>query len=134
MIRVVLDANLLVSALFGSENATHILALARAGILTPILTSEIRSEYDEVLTRPGFAWSVAEARRLVRMLGRRAIVVKPARTIRRIRRDPADNRFLEAALAGRATFLITGNRRHFTFARFGPTWIVSPSDLLLSLF
>ena len=134
MIRVVLDTNLLVSALLGSENAADILALARAGLLTPMLSSDVRSEYEEVLTRPGFPWSVTEARRFVRTPRRYAIVVEPARAIRKILPDPADNRFPEAARAGKGTLLVTGNRRAFTFSRFGSTSIVSPSDLQLSLF
>ena len=42
----------------------------------------------------------------------RSVIVRPRETFKVIN-DEADNRFLEVAVAGRAEYLVTNNRRHF---------------------
>jgi uncharacterized protein len=52
--------------------------------------------------------TVLEARALVALLRRRALLVRPTVTIRRSR-DPADDKFLECAVAGEAEVLVTAD-------------------------
>jgi hypothetical protein len=52
--------------------------------------------------------TVLEARALVALLRRRALLVRPTVTIRRSR-DPADDKFLECAVAGEAAALVTAD-------------------------
>ena len=43
-------------------------------------------------------------------------------------KDDSDNRFLEAAQAGHADYLVTGNTKHFPMGPFGETLIVTPAQ------
>jgi predicted nucleic acid-binding protein len=44
-------------------------------------------------------------------------------------RDPADNRFLECAEAGKADYIVTGNKRDFP-SKWRQTQIVNSRELL----
>ncbi len=43
--------------------------------------------------------------------------------------DPADSKFLHCAHASQAEFIVTGNKRHFPDAPYGPTRVVSAGEL-----
>ena len=45
-------------------------------------------------------------------------------------KDEPDNRFLELAVFAKADFLITGNKNHFIFSRYGSLQIVSPKEYI----
>jgi putative PIN family toxin of toxin-antitoxin system len=113
-LRVVVDTNVLVSALLkeGSvpERALHVL-LEHAVVL---LDARLADEYASVLARPKFA-AIDSSRRdaLLERLRTRAepVVQVPAYT--GTLDDPDDRAFVEVALAGKADALVTGNVRHF---------------------
>lgn len=55
-------------------------------------------------------------------------MVNPRREVTAAR-DPDDNRFLECAEAGRADYLVTGNKRHFP-KKWRQTLVVNASELI----
>src|SRR5438132_1621345 len=69
----------------------------------------------------------AEAEALLRRI---SIVVEPAREVAVIREDPEDNRVLEAARAGDADVIVSGDRHLLSLERFGATVIRNPRELL----
>ena len=135
MIRVVVDTNVIVSALLkaGSDPAL-IVSLILGEEITLCLSEEIWKEYGGVLARNKFARldraSVAE---FLDRLKASALWVEPRIKVNRIKEDPADNAFLECALAAEAHFFITGNRKHFSFPKFRKCRIVSPREMLILL-
>ena len=44
--------------------------------------------------------------------------------------DPGDDKFIACALAGKADFLVTGNKRHFPQTEFRNTRVVNAAELL----
>jgi uncharacterized protein len=114
MIRVVLDTNVVVSALLVRGGAeAYALDLATAGKVQMFATAVILSEYREVLGRSKFSRIgpevIDDALALIR---RRAILVQPKIALA-VSADDSDNRFLECAEAADADYLVTGNKRHF---------------------
>jgi uncharacterized protein len=113
MIRVVLDTNVIVSALLTPQGAeAEVLLLALNGAVSLGVSDSLVSEYEEVLARPKFkrpADVVAGLLADIRTVGH---VVRPKHTLAVIPHE-SDNRFLECAEAFKAHFLITGNTRHF---------------------
>jgi len=77
---------------------------------TLIITLETMGELEDVLARPKLARYVPEPlwRRFIRRLAMAALVV-PAEQVRACR-DPADDRFLEAALAGSASVIVPDDK------------------------
>jgi uncharacterized protein len=128
MIRAVYDTNIIVSGLLNPEGIPSILLdLATQGYIRLFLSEEILKEYEEVLMRPKFGFSSRLVKRFLRKLQAKGKVVRPKTTVK-ILKDPADNKFLECALSGRAKYLVTGNTRHFPFRDFQGIKIVSPRE------
>jgi uncharacterized protein len=114
-VRLVLDTNVLVSALLGPNRVpAQALAAAMAANATFLVDARIEAEYREVLFRPKFA-SAPTARRdeiLQQVLSRAEQVLVTAPFPGPLP-DPDDALFIEVALAGRAYALVTGNVKHF---------------------
>ena len=113
MRRIVLDTNVLVSALLSTKgNEFLALRLALSDAFEVGVTTAILNEYREVLERPRFKISRLKIETLFLELEASARLVRPANAVE-ASPDEADNRFLECAETIDAEFLITGNKRHF---------------------
>ncbi len=127
--RVVPDTNVLVSAIVFGGLPGQLVELAAEGYLQLVLSPPLVDELREVLRRKfGFSdAAVYEAETLLRRVG---TVVEPERELAIIREDPEDNRVLEAALAGDADIIVSGDRHLLSLERFGTVPIVTPRELL----
>ena len=128
--RVVLDANVYISALLVGRGCEEILTLGRTGVLQILSSQEIIDEVVSVLRRK-FRWSPAdirqfldEARDLCRM-----IPFDPAEV--EFPADPADAKILACAVAGKADVIVTGDKKHLLpLKRYRGIPIVSPAEFL----
>lgn len=112
--RVVLDTNILVSALLTpGGNADRIVRAATTGALLPLHDERVLAEYREVIHRPKFAFDPRIVRAVLAELERGGLPVV-ASPVSVVLPDPDDLPFLEVAASGRADALITGNERHFS--------------------
>ena len=126
--RVVLDTNILVSALLtpGGKPAS-VVEFASGAVLTPCFDVRVLQEYHEVLGRGGFAFSRDEVARLMRDLRRSGLpFLTPPSTFPLP--DETDRPLLDVALAADA-WLITGNLRHFP----GVSKAMDPAEFLALL-
>jgi len=135
MLRVILDTNIVISALHKPDSdADIILNLAldeEAGLLQLCLSKAILTEYLEVLSRNKFKYfNRAKTQAMLGAIKRISFWVSPKVNIDLIKADPEDNKFLECALEARADFIITGNTRHFPFKKFKTTRIVTPREFI----
>lgn len=130
MIRVVIDTNVLVSAMIASHGNEAVVVIAVSqGFLTPLLSREIVTEYREVLLRPKFSFADAEVTALLELLDRNGQFVRNS-SIGRVSPDPDDDKFIACARAGKAEFLVTGNKRHFPEGQLPGVRIVSAGELI----
>ena len=130
--RIVLDANVLVSALlspFGPPG--EILRLVTAGAVGVCHDSRILGEYRQVLLRPAFPFRLAQVESLLDQIEADGVPVAAFPVSERLP-GPDDEAFLAVALAGEADFLITGNLRHFPETSRQGVRVVSPRDFLNS--
>ena len=132
MQRIVLDTNVLVSALIGKGNPKRILELILAGSIKICLSDSVFQEYTEVLKRPKFFQYVefhANAQKVLNSLYAIAEIIEPTEQLRQHCPDKDDDKFLELAIASTAQFLVTGNLKHFP-QNLKSDFIVSPSRYL----
>lgn len=124
--RIVLDTNVLVSALLNPNGApAAVLAGVLSGGITLLLDNRILFEYEEVLNRPTFGFDIGETRALLDFLGAESEnVLAPPVSIELA--DPGDTPFYEGAVSANARFLVTGNLKHYPEKE----WIVSPRHFL----
>lgn len=114
MIRVVLDTNVVVSAVLTRGGAeAHALDLAAARKIQLYVSVAILTEYEAVLRRSKFSRVSPKAiDTALELIQRVAIIVNPKEMLG-VSSDESDNRFLECAEAADADYLVTGNKRHF---------------------
>ena len=109
--RVVLDTNVMVSALNFPGNERLVLELALRGRFECYLSRFILEEVAGVLTRK-FDWDEERTAQVLQAIENGATVIDPPRLPELIEDGHADNRILECAVAANADYLITGDRRH----------------------
>lgn len=101
----------MISALLFSGTASRLVSLWQSRRITVLISREILTEYLRVFAYPKFHLSDQEIRPLIEE--ELLPFVETSRVRRRlavVRRDPDDDKFLECAVAGRAKYLVTGDR------------------------
>jgi putative PIN family toxin of toxin-antitoxin system len=129
--RVVIDTNVLISGLL-STTSTPANAVEKAVTKAQLIaTIETLRELIEKLHSPKFDHYVRRDRRDA-LLERVASLVEIIDVLQSIRasRDPKDDRFLEAAVNGRADVIVTGDKDLLGLNPFRGIAIVTPADYL----
>jgi putative PIN family toxin of toxin-antitoxin system len=110
--RIVLDTNVLVSALINDSGApAQVVDLCIAGDLELAVDARILSEYRNVLCRPELGLDAADVDALLDLAVHAEHVV--AVPLPLSLPDADDMPFLEVAVAAAADALVTGNAKHF---------------------
>ena len=125
MIKVVLDTNVLVSALLVAESTpARLLNMVLNGRISLCYDSRIMLEYKTVLFRPKFPFQKRDVQILLDTLMRigGSILAEPSEVQFS---DVTDKKFFEVALSADA-YLITGNGKHYPEHKR----ILSPAEFL----
>jgi putative PIN family toxin of toxin-antitoxin system len=130
-LRVVFDTNVVVSAMLLPLSIPR-RALDRAlreG--RPLISAATTTELDDVIHRPRFDKYLSEEERIefLTTLVREAELVNVVERVTDCR-DPRDNKFLELAVSGRATHVVTGDSDLLVLHPFRGIIVVSPSEFL----
>jgi putative PIN family toxin of toxin-antitoxin system len=125
MIRVVLDTNIILSALLNPLGPPAQIVLSAADRSVELCVSgDVYAEYEEVIHRPALRLSAAAIAAMLRWIRENALWVRTPERVQACD-DANDNVFLECAQAAKAHYLVTGNLPHFP-ARWGDTRVVLP--------
>lgn len=135
--RVVVDTGVLVSALIQPRGTVRdVLRALRAGRFIVVYSTEIIVEIIEVLGRPKMRLKYHaqpdEITALINLMRLRGELVIPKRVVT-LCRDPKDNKFLEAALAGEAKIVVTGDDDLLVLHPFEGIEVLCPAEFLLKL-
>jgi putative PIN family toxin of toxin-antitoxin system len=127
--RVVLDTNILVSALFWDGNERAVLTECRKKRFELVLSPEILLEVERVLDKK-FECPEERLTDYIRTLLAMSELVFPGIKLDVIRRDPSDNRILECASCGNAEVIVTGNNDLLELGEYGAIQILTAKELL----
>ena len=129
--RVVIDTNVVISAIFWPGKPKQLLNQVRVRKLTFLTSDILLTELKEVLTRKDkpFKLSEEEAQRVLAATRDLADIVASHSRVN-ICRDEADNRVLECAIDGRADWIITGDRHLLEFQTFEGIKIATVASFL----
>jgi putative PIN family toxin of toxin-antitoxin system len=133
-VRVVLDTNVIVSAtLIRGGNEDRILRAWQRGMFDLVLSHEIIEELARALSYDKLRksrWITDEdTLELLETLAHSSVLV-PGRVKVKASRDPADDKFLAAALEGEAAFVVTGDRDLLDLMHYREIRIVRPARFL----
>ena len=127
---IVLDTNVLISAILFGGDPQKILEMVIAGSVECALSLVILDELRDVLQRPKFGFSSKQALAIVEELCGLCEIVRPSVKISVVKADPDDDRVIECALEAKATLIVSGDAHLLDLDRFKGIRIVSPSGFL----
>jgi putative PIN family toxin of toxin-antitoxin system len=122
--RVVADTNVFISALMFGGLPGQFLELAMRRRFTLVTSKALLDELDEKL-RGKFAVSERDALSIRAKLEASASAVDPDFELTAVPGDPDDNRVLECAVAGKADFVVSGDRHLLRLGDYEETAIVT---------
>ena len=127
---VTLDTNTLASGALSTEGSppTLILNAWREGRFTLVVSTDILTELERTLAKPYFASHIpaAETVALKALLLQYAVLAPVSGKVSGVASRKEDDRILEAAVAGKATYLVTGDAQLQRLEAFQGVHILSP--------
>jgi len=118
VLRVVLDTNVLISAILFGGKPRQILEKAIRGEIRLCLSEPILEELKGVLQRSKFDYSPEMIQFILTELMSIADFVNPSETLNVVLQDPEDNRILECAVEAKANYIISGDLHLLKLSRY----------------
>ncbi|WP_041245655.1 putative toxin-antitoxin system toxin component, PIN family [Geotalea uraniireducens] len=131
MKQVILDTNVLVSALLFKGRLTRLVELWQNGLIIPVISRETFTELRQVLHYPKFALTADEIKAIIEdEILPFFDVVDVAENADGVCRDPYDDMFLAVAVSAQASYIVTGDKDLLALESYGAAKIVSPQEFL----
>ena len=129
--RVVLDTNVLISALLFEGEVSRLVVQWQMGVFPPVISKATFKELETALSYPKFHLSSEE----IRMILTEEIlpffeVVEVKEKIEGVCRDAADDKFISCALSAGVEVIVTGDKDLMAVKKHRTVRIVSASDFL----
>ena len=131
--KIVLDTNVLISAIVFGGKPRKILEAVSRGELTLFLSEYILDELKAVLQRPKFGFPSEVIRTILSELHTIGNIVTPSKRIFEIQEDPDDNRIIECAVEGSANYIVSGDTHLLNLKQYQNVRVVSPDEYLVIL-
>jgi putative PIN family toxin of toxin-antitoxin system len=130
-VRVVLDTNVMVSALLFQGRLSKIVDLWKEGKIVPLLSRDTFNELKTVLEYPKFSLTAGEIKNIIEDEVLPFFeIVEEAGKIGRICRDAEDDKFIVCAVSGAADFIISGDNDLLDIGKYKSIKIINASELL----
>lgn len=129
--RVVLDTNILVSALLFKGDLARIVDLWKKGKIIPVLSRETFAEFEAVLEYPKFSLTRQEIKVIIEEEFLPYFeVIEITEDVEGICRDTDDDKFIACAVSASADFIVTGDKDLLDMGKYKSVKIISASVLL----
>jgi len=130
-LKVVLDTNILVSALLFRGELSLIVELWKNGKLIPLISKETFRELKAVLEYPKFCLTKGEIRTIIEEeILPFFEVVEVADEVSGVCRDPDDDKFISCALSASADAVVSGDKHLCELHIYKSVRIIKAADLL----
>ena len=134
-VKVVIDTNVLISALLFGGTPGKLIPLWQKHVIKPMASKEIIDEYLRVLTYPRFKLDETEINYIIyREILPYFDIIKAPSEKRIIAKDPADDKFIHCAQAGNAEYIISGDQHLLALKVYQDIQILSSSEFLKTNF
>ena len=134
MLRVVLDTNIIISALLWGGPPARIMAAAFHEQFIALQTNALLQELRSTLAREKFAARLTQRHLTVDMIIERyqiaTLAVDAADIPSGIVRDPKDMMVLACAVGGRANYIVSGDKDLLVLGSYADVFIVAPGPFL----
>jgi uncharacterized protein len=130
---VVLDTNVVLSAILFGGKPRQVLEAALSGTIRLFVSEPMITELQSVLQRPKFGVSAQFVQTIVSEFAAIAEWVEPTEHFEVVEDDPTDNQFIDCAVAAKADYLVTGDSHLLRHGRYGKTKIVNVDGFITIL-
>jgi putative PIN family toxin of toxin-antitoxin system len=131
IVRVVIDTNVIVSALLFGGTPGELISLWKNNLIRPLVSKKIIGEYIKVLSYPKFKLTENEIHYLIYSEILPFFDVIPSGSKERIvPDDPTDDKFIECAVSGKADYVISGDRHLLSLVICNDIKMVDPSQFI----
>jgi putative PIN family toxin of toxin-antitoxin system len=134
MMRVVLDTNVVASALLWGGKPLQLLQAGRQRRIQLHTSTSLLTELTNILARPKFAPKIAAARmsldELTDQYAKLTTRVRPEPIARVVERDPDDDHVIACAIAARADAIVSGDKDLLVLGRYAGIPILTVREAL----
>ena len=132
--RVVLDTNVLVSALLFKGLLSRFVELWRKGKIIPVISKETFEELTTVLQYPKFSLSRDEIKSVIEHeILPYFEIIEVVKAVKGVCRDSGDDKFISCALSASADCIVSGDKDFCDLRRYKTVKIINTSDFLKKL-
>ncbi len=129
--KIVLDTNILVSALLFKGELSKIVDLWEKGEIIPVISKETFEEFKKVLAYPKFSLTEKEVKSIIEENVLPFFdVVDITTKVSGVCRDPDDEKFLSCAIAASADFIVSGDKDLCDLSKYKSVQIINALDFL----
>lgn len=128
--RVVVDTNVLISAIFFKGKPDVILEAWRTRKLEIILSADILNEYSKVMERLSLKFPSVESSGILSILTSGCRIVEPEVIENQVCDDPDDDKFLAAAIGGATKIIISGDKHLLDVNGYSGIEILRPAEFI----
>ncbi len=133
MLRVVLDTNVLISAIISEGKPRDLLRKGISKEFQIITSDQLLRELGTVLRRPKFKTDEDEIHRIILALMQASEVVEIVSKFNIVEDDPKDNMVVETAYDGKADLIVSGDSHLLELKSFSGIKIVSVKQMLICI-
>ncbi|TAL54982.1 MAG: putative toxin-antitoxin system toxin component, PIN family [Nanoarchaeota archaeon] len=126
--RVVLDTNVFISGIFWNGDSRWIISAWKTGSFQLVASKEIISEITRVLKDFKIKMPDNMIKNWVSLIESNSLVVEPKEKIRAVKDDPKDDMFIEAAVTGKAEFIVSKDKHLLKLKEFRKIKIIRPAE------
>lgn len=130
MLRIVLDTNVLVSAIIRNGKPRKLLQMGIDGKYAILMSKATLDELSEVIQRPKFKMTSGDIVRIVSALVETCKNVRVTSNFEVIKNDPDDNVIINTAHDGNADYIVSGDKDIMDIKNFKKIKIVSVNEML----
>ena len=127
--RVILDANVLVSGIFFKDPPFRIFQMWKRGHLDIVISRAILNEY-RVIQRVSLQFPSIDISDLFEMITLKSYLMLSLSLKSQLCKDPNDDKFFSTAIAGKTSVMISGDRHLREKSGFSGIAVLKPKDFL----
>jgi uncharacterized protein len=127
--RVVLDTNVLVSAIISDGKSRALLKKAITNQYRLVTSELILNELTVVLSRPKFKTPPNEVQQATTALNKTADVICVKTKIKAVKADPKDDMIIETAIDGKASIIVTGDSHLLALKKYQRIRIITVEEM-----
>jgi len=130
MIKVVVDTNVLISAILFGGTPEKIWELVEQKVIEIFISPEMLKELQDVLEKK-FDFNVTMSMETLANIKELSTLVEPVLKLKVIKEKESDNRILECAVKENVQYIISGDKRHLLpLKKYRDIKIISPAEFL----